>query len=375
MKRNLIKKGICQKLIFITITWIFLTSTLTGLGTSSPVHYWSMDNYFGQTIGNPTLETNDCVQGKCMSFDGSSCITEGSGLNSPIENLATYTMWVKTGSDIDSLQYIFTQNGANTAPNNGVGKRGLYIQHGWLSAFVDTKLSGIQTITNYNSLYTNTWYFVSLVQNLSELNMYINFNGNTNGYASGSTSNFGDSWNFGCAPNQNNNFFMGKLDEINVFSSAFTASQVDQLYTKFNDPNIQSTQNTPLTTSTSSINLNVKLIIDFILVLLIITIPIYTIFSTKRVDTIGLRQRINLNNSKLSKSISDYSKSISDYLKSSYNHLKANYNRSNSPNIHNEPVNQNSESTKVKTKFCFSCGTNIDIDEFFCPNCGTRQMK
>ena len=94
------------KILFIlSLVCVLVLPANSEITATDPTIYWSMDSLFGYQQGDPTVVTNcisgscnNCISGSCIKFDGSSGILVGTSgtTNSPIQNKATYSLWIKT---------------------------------------------------------------------------------------------------------------------------------------------------------------------------------------------------------------------------------------------------------------------------------------
>ena len=348
---------IFKKSIIIIFVLTILNSTVIGSSVESPVHTWSMDKLFGNMSGFPTATTNDCKAGGCISFDGSSCTQDGSGSISTIQENATYTLWMKTGSDVTNLQYIFTQNKKNTNLNDVSMARGFFIQDSWLYVFSSDK-NGIRQILPYEIIKSNTWYFLALSQSENNLDVFINGNITVGLGFTGSINTYLDSWGLGCLTYSASNSFKGKLDDINVYSSALSQDIIFQAYQNPLYPNVPN--NNASTTSNNNFNFNFNINISGIIhnimsflgvisMILVIAIPISAFIYSKKnnEDDDVIRENID-------------------------------FEESNSPiiPIRDTLVENNSqyvyENETTQHILCPLCSAEVKIGEGFCPNCGKR---
>lgn len=336
-------KSLLSRLLFAS-TLIFLSvslsfSPIAVSGAIQPDYSWSMDSLFGSHVGNPTVNSNDCVKGNCLNFDGSSCITAGNGLTSAtnVQNTVTYTLWIKTGSEVTSLQYVLNQNVDHIITEEIRNARGVFVDKGLIGIYTrqgDNTWEQINLVTAI----PNSWYFISLVQNSNVLTGYVNgaevqkpltFTGLLTSYA--------NSWLVGCVSyNLINLGFKGTIDDVHIYSTALNSTTIQSLYTSYSytpsytqpysrASNSQQTQQTQ--GGNPALNFNYQL--DLILAGLIILIPIISILSKRNIK----RNTVNRNN--IQKTA-----------------------QSNSV-IFNGP------------QICVNCRSRLNTGDNFCPECGS----
>lgn len=338
MISKFIKNHLLLTYLFLFLSLSLSFSTIAGISTIQPDYSWSMDSLFGTQIGNPTVISNGCVKGKCINFDGSSCIGTGNGETSVtnVQNVATYTIWLKTGSDVSSLQYALTQNvdhiiSGTTSIRNA---RGIFVDKGLIGIYTrqgDNKWEQINLV----SAEPNSWYFISLVQTKSELTGYINGIKIQSLSFTGSLTSYSNSWQLGCvSTNLINLGFNGILDDINIYSTALNSTDIYSLFTSYSyTPSYSQpysfaskTQQTQITKS-NSLDLNFWL--DIGLVGIIILIPIITIYSKRNA------QKKAVNRTTLQRNTTASSALFSDHV------------------------------------ICVNCQSQLNFDDHFCSECGT----
>lgn len=352
------------KILFIlSLVCVLVLPANSEITATDPTIYWSMDSLFGYQQGDPTVVTNcisgscnNCISGSCIKFDGSSGILVGTSgtTNSPIQNKATYSLWIKTGSDVTSQQYILTQDMVDNVYGRTRVGRGVFIQNNimWVFSRKTITPDGANSWEQIElgEIFPDSWYYIALVQNGSSLIGYVDGKATQpmitfNGYI----STYSDYWGIGCL-SQGGIFFSGQLDEINIFSSALSASSIESLYQSDNNPTIKMGLLSPVP-STTTVNsqigtsfLNKRtnsqtsiFLFDIVLLVIIIGVPSYILISKGKVNKkISTNENIPL-------------------------HSRAN----NGTNVHSDQFNIQ------RVHLCQNCGSKLDLNDNFCQNCGS----
>ena len=268
--------------LFLIVT--ISTSSVASTSFIQPTYYWSLDNLIGVTTqGNPQSISNDCIKGNCVGLDGNSCIIEGQGPTSStnIQNKVTYAFWMKTGSDVNRLQYVLTQDMNYVVPGTLIREaRGVYVHNGIVGIFTrhcNYTWEGI----DFMSVSANSWYVISLVQNGSSLtgDVYGQHQLWSSWFVGGLII-YTNSWGLGCLTFDSTYDFSGSLDEISILNRPLNSSVINSLYTgniSISFTNIQN--NSPQATSG---NTYYFAIFDFVMVTLIIGIIAFTLISKRR---------------------------------------------------------------------------------------------
>ena len=195
----------------------------------------SWGNSHGTVVG--ATQVDDCVFGKCYSFDGTSDVIKI--LDKPEFNLddqASVFVWVRANSSI-STRVIFSQwdYGINQRQwviltDAGGGKKlRVYISS-------DGTLNNIKDYTTINDIFDNSWRYVGFVWDKGVLKLYVDGRemGVTKTKDLAFTSMFNSSVDvmMGCWLNNNQsiNFFPGVMDNVRIYNAALSSSQIKQNY-------------------------------------------------------------------------------------------------------------------------------------------------
>ena len=221
-------KKVC---LIIIILLSFFYPVQLSVSSSSPYYYWSMDSLFGTIQGKPSVVHNDCISFACIQFDGNSAMLYGSGTTNTtvIQSQTTYSLWIETGNDTNSLQYVFTQSMIDENLGKLVVGRGVFIKDGNIWIFTRDATTTWQQI-DLGSVKANIWYSIILVQDGSTLSGYLNgVETNSTISFTGSINSYTDYWGIGTLSIGGYDF-IGKLDEIKVFSSPLSNIDVLSLF-------------------------------------------------------------------------------------------------------------------------------------------------
>jgi len=180
----------------------------------------------GRAYGGPTLkEGNDCVSGKCLSFDGTDdYINCGSGSTLNISNFITISAWVKYNTtttpfvvwanDLYRFAVGSNHSGASTVDSVAFTQTGIQIVALSQSSVVVPNMWTYITYTKNGSGATNKLYINGILASLTTNSLY--------DYSSAGTNYIGK-----FAGTQN---FSGPIDDVQIYSAAIPISQIQQNY-------------------------------------------------------------------------------------------------------------------------------------------------
>ncbi len=178
----------------------------------------------GTTNGLPTLkgETN-CINGNCLSFNGSNYITSSTfGLAAIVGEQLTVELWVKFNV-VNINQYIITKNGP------------FMFLLASDSKFRNMIYTGTWTTNPGNSsISANKWYYTVMVYDGSNIKSYLN------GLFDGSTAKTGSLTGDGClqigryttggCTSSPSSYLNGYLDELRIYKAVLSQTQIKQNY-------------------------------------------------------------------------------------------------------------------------------------------------
>lgn len=220
--------------------------TFTTIGSeeqgTEPVGYWKFDDGQGTNAQDTSPGNNDgaisgaawtaedqCVSGKCLSFDGSDDVvttTQASSVNLTSKTAYTISTWFKAISDGEGDTGQIIQKGTNTYLRvSGQSGTSLNIDASLDLATTDATKSLTAPIT------TNTWNHIALVytdDGDDEITIYVNgkdMGSSTNG--DGSPTADSNNLLIGGTTTAN---FQGYIDEVKIYPYARTAAQVKTDY-------------------------------------------------------------------------------------------------------------------------------------------------
>ena len=207
--------------------WMFVHSQVRFPFDENLVGYWYFNEgkgdiaYDRSGYGNDGTLVNsptwvDGVVGKCLDFDGSNesvTIPYGNGLN-PFTTPMSVSMWVKAGAPTESSIFFSSVSGTNQR---------LYIGHNATTWKIGIQAAGWGL--NSGVAATTDWTFITLVMDGSYANVYID-----GVYkAQMAYTSYELASNFGI--NTYAAYLLdGKLDEVRIYSTALTASEIKALY-------------------------------------------------------------------------------------------------------------------------------------------------
>lgn len=232
--------------------------TLGSLGsqetTPGPIAYWKFDEGQGQTVQDSTSNNNDgtlgansssgsddptwatedqCIIGKCLSFDGGDYVSRPDTSSTSITGSFTLSAWINTTITTGTRAIIDKDDSSNRSfyLNTNSGKiRALVTSNGSTLAYRDSS----------QDIATNKWYHVASVYNSTSqtLDVYINGiidNGTLTGTVPASVYDNNSSINIGYDP-QNNAYFTGKIDDVKIYPFARTAAEIKSDYARGQAP-------------------------------------------------------------------------------------------------------------------------------------------
>lgn len=212
------------------------TSAASEEKAPGPVAYWSFNEGFGTTTQDATTNNNDgtisgaawqtedqCVAGKCLSFDGTDDYVQV--LDTSVLDFGTgdftISAWVKRTSASGSWEWIISKD-LLTTDNTGwrFGIRntdGVYIFRDRLG---NVNVAGSTAFTQ------NTWQYVTVTRTGTALKIYLNAKEDGSGTVS---SNFSDSNNLRIGDISSFpavDAWTGYIDDVKIYPYARTAAQI-----------------------------------------------------------------------------------------------------------------------------------------------------
>ncbi|MDA9251156.1 cadherin domain-containing protein, partial [Flavobacteriaceae bacterium] len=194
--------------------------------------------YNGSLNGNPSLVTDrNGVSNSAYSFDGNDYISTSDSMANQFSTLFTISAWIKSTNNatVDILGLGYQTCNGNAGP---IIRLGANIQFNRCNSGFDT--------SNGNYYYDGVWHHYAFVFNGSQRKVYRD--GNLINTISGSVFNI---TTYGLAIgrgqlNQSGNFFVGSMDDVNIWNVALTDSEINSVYnfseTTTSNPEISQTK-------------------------------------------------------------------------------------------------------------------------------------
>jgi len=199
------------------------------------VSYWALDNNYldatGRNNGTAYNGVNNATgfSSGAMRFDGVDDYVTLS--NNPVLNFSvnfTYTAWISAKS-IPFLSNIVGRADGGGATDSYQVLRLSSNAGGIVSAIVGNGTASI-IILGTTPILINTWYFVTLVGNISNISLYVNGNLNTIGPAYSIYTKTDRGVDIGRFPSVGTQFFNGTIDEVLIYNTSLSNEEIKALY-------------------------------------------------------------------------------------------------------------------------------------------------
>ncbi|MGI6340746.1 MAG: LamG-like jellyroll fold domain-containing protein [Minisyncoccales bacterium] len=192
----------------------------------------------GTINGDPILKgDDDCVFGKCVSFDGNDYINTGYKGIETIQNALTIETWFNSdtytvSNDVwhDNHVIVYLTSSGNGLPD---GQNMLYI--GFYQNNFRTRYCALfpEEIVWKHDLSMNKWHHVVYALNFPHLKLYIDgklFNSNDNVQNLLSVVPNTKSIRIGNWSSVNDTYFKGKIDDTRIYNDSISSAQIKQNY-------------------------------------------------------------------------------------------------------------------------------------------------
>jgi hypothetical protein len=198
---------------------------------SGTVAFDSSGNSNNGTLSGTTIPTwqfqPNCPSGDCLSFNGSTALVNiGNPVSLQIQGSQTIALWI----------YPYDFSSRRNPYAKAFGGEGTITQetNGSLSYYYGTGAGNTTPYQGFNSgsvLQLNTWNYVTLVRDLTNMRLYWYKNGNlvvqtTASYPAASTSSLPVTIGAGYA-----GFYNGLIDDVRVYNRALSSAEINQIYT------------------------------------------------------------------------------------------------------------------------------------------------
>jgi hypothetical protein len=206
------------------------------MAITTPISYYKLDESSGNasdSVGSNTGTNNNTVifsAGKINNgadFNGTNQ-SFSLGTSSTLNPSTTLSInaWFKT-TDNTVFQCVMSRD---TVSSIGVDRcYGLYVLSGKLYGEVFSS-STASTITGGTTLANNTWYMVTMVQNGTDLRIYLNGTSDATPVSSAITLFTATINTYIGARGNSTGYMKGSLDEIGLWSTALSSTEVTELY-------------------------------------------------------------------------------------------------------------------------------------------------
>jgi len=204
-----------ELLLNLVSEWTFdegTDQTINRVATNNDIKdTWGSNN--GTVYGNPQIKgDNDCVSGRCMSFDGDGdYIDYGNGIIG--ESSYTKSVWIKTN----------TPSASNIISGSG-SQHVLYLSSGNIVASNTWSTPQISRSANF---YNDKWHHIVFTYSDSRARIY--FNGIFLSPEATLSNGPANSITYVGAYNASN-FFKGLMDDIRIYNSALSSAKIKQNY-------------------------------------------------------------------------------------------------------------------------------------------------
>lgn len=185
---------------------------------------WSTNN--ATTYGGPILkDTQDCVSGKCLSFDGSDDYVDcGASTQLAPTDAITIATWIKIKADYTPLsKHIFSKAGSYL----------MYSTASWIDRpqffiYCEGVANGL---AGTSPLQKDKWYYlVGTYEKVSKkMTLYIDGNYNSSTVITGCTD-YSITTNSNHAVIANYSAFNGLIDDVRIYNAAMPTSQIREQY-------------------------------------------------------------------------------------------------------------------------------------------------
>jgi hypothetical protein len=205
----------------------------------SPIHTFTFDSTLSNTAGTTTFTPSTALltnntwgyssdrfgePNKCFISAGSN---SGRRLTASISNLPqgagarTISFWYSFGMS-GAVNYLFSYGTGTT--NNAYGLTQSFNDvnnYGWNNDLIINNIS-------YTSTTNGTWYHYVVVYDGSTASIYRN--GQLLGSGAKVWNTIGTTFYIGCVPTLSQNYFLGKIDDLQIYNVALTPAQITDLY-------------------------------------------------------------------------------------------------------------------------------------------------
>jgi alpha-tubulin suppressor-like RCC1 family protein len=233
-KKKALNKVVLSALMTLVLQCTFFVGAALG-AAESPIGQWLFNEGTGTIAKDISESKNDgkiygatFVEGKrgsALSFDGNDYVEIPHQASLSPRSAFSIAAWINPVSNTKYQKIIYKSLGSNTDYS--------IIQGGQNNIGFSFK-TGINAMTGYtaaNSVPSGTWTHVAGTYDGTRIKIYINGKQVYNSKASGTINMNAEPLRIGGGVSAGNNNFIGKVDDVYIYSRALTAQEVNELYT------------------------------------------------------------------------------------------------------------------------------------------------
>lgn len=204
-----------------------------------PIAYWKFDEGYGTAAQDSTHNNNDgsissatwqtedqCISGKCLSFDGSNDLITITNSNSLKTSTLTFSAWFKhNGTCSGTWCGIVERLGGSTSTN---ANRILVTAN---SNLIVQDSGTVTRLTSNTTFSSGKWYFIEVTISAGIPTLYVNGVLDKEGTAGTFSTGTNDLYLGRGSQNSNTYWFAGRMDDVKIYPYARTAAQIKSDYT------------------------------------------------------------------------------------------------------------------------------------------------
>lgn len=175
---------------------------------------------------DPKENQVDSILFNSLDFNGSSKVSIQSNSVLELEEQATYSLWFKWDGEGDNNQYLYvngdSSNSINIINDGGVNNQKLQ--------FNLNLTNGENTLISDSIIQPDKWYYLTTTYDSNNMSIYLDSQLDSTQFISGSPNiNTFSNQNF-VGANNNEGFFSGTIDEVNIFPIALSSENINKFF-------------------------------------------------------------------------------------------------------------------------------------------------